>query len=126
MSSLVIDSSAWIDYFEGYGEVKDYIEKSKLKTPTIAIAEIVRVLEKKGKSKEKIMESVGYIKDISAIPELDFQHAISGAYLCRSENLDFADALIYSYATKEEPLLTTDLDFKDKENAIYIAIRKKK
>ncbi|MEM2180081.1 MAG: PIN domain-containing protein [Nitrososphaeria archaeon] len=47
MKNYIVDTYAWISYFEGNEKFRTLIEESELQTPSIVIAEISRILKRK-------------------------------------------------------------------------------
>ena len=61
-----------------------------------------------------------YVCRHSVILPLDFAQAEKGGRLAETERLALADAIIYSYSTNEENLLTGDDHFKSKKNVCFV------
>ncbi len=108
-------------YFQEDACVKDMIETGNLKTPALVVAEITRALVRDKIPEEKIGELVGFIRDRSLILDLDFEHAKKTGGLAQREKLHLADAVVYSYASEEEPVLTGDPHFREKKFVQFIA-----
>ena len=120
MTSYIVDTNAWIAYFEEFEAFKAPIEKNPLKTPAFVLAEFVKIMRQKGIAERKIDEAIEIILNRSVILPLDAEHALSAAKLAAREKLHLADAIIYSYASADEPVLTGDADFDGKPLARVI------
>jgi predicted nucleic acid-binding protein len=118
--TLIVDTYAWIDYFEGNPSYKEIIEKNTLITPTLVVAEIVRTMLRKGYPSKLIEKQLEIVKGMSLLVDLDYEHAKRGGELAQTHNLHFSDALIYSFADKEHLLLTGDKHFEGKPNVKFV------
>lgn len=103
-----------MDYFHKKPALKALIEENSLKTPAIVVAELACVLERRNEPKEKIRESLEFVLEKSIILELDFEHAKKAGTISTREKIGLSDAVVYSYASAEEPVLTRDKDFEGK------------
>ena len=97
MKTYIVDTYAWISYFEGKKEFKSAIEENELYTPSIVLAEISRILAKKKVPKEKNAKILGFIKKRSLILDLDETNAVEAGKLAEREDLYLIDGIIYSY-----------------------------
>ena len=123
---LVMDSSAWLAMFDAEPAVKAIIENQDLITPSIALAEVAKILKQRGNSDETIESLVSKIKRESTILSLDENNAALAGVLSIKNHFDFVDGVIYSYAAQDRKVVSTDGDFKNKPFAIYVDLRKKK
>ncbi|MFH1750246.1 MAG: PIN domain-containing protein [Candidatus Micrarchaeota archaeon] len=114
---LVVDSFAWMEYFAGNGNYRRLIDEGSLLTPSVVVAEIARTLKRKGLNDPAIDRQLAIIKRRSAILDLDFEHARKAGIIAEEKGLHFADALIYSFASEKELLLTGDRHFEKLEFA---------
>ncbi len=110
MTSYIVDSSVWISYFEGSDACRPIIEENKLQTPAIVVAEVAKILGKKGDI-ELLEHALGFILKNSIILRLEFEQAVRGGKAVLEQKLAFVDALVYSYASEEKELATRDADF---------------
>ncbi len=117
---FVVDTSAWIAYFDKNAAFKQLIQENDLKTPALAIAEVSRVFERRRLREAEASRFLDYIARRSVILALDYEQAVKAGRVAEREGLAMADAVIYSYATSEEKLLTCDGHFKGKPNATLV------
>lgn len=120
MVTFVADTYAWMAFFKGDSQYAELIKTSSLKTPAVAIGELVHVLSRLGKSKEDIVKFLGVIERRSSILPLEKEDAVAGGLIAAREKLDFSDALNYSYATTEELFLTGDEAFRQKPKVYFV------
>ncbi|MBC7090552.1 MAG: PIN domain-containing protein [Nitrososphaeria archaeon] len=116
MKSYIVDTYAWISYFEGKTEFKTLIEESELYTPSIVYAEISRILKRKKVPETKRRKILDYIKERSLTLNLDEEQAIKAGEIAEKEELHLIDAIIYSYTDNKTHLLTGNKHFKGKQN----------
>ncbi len=114
MTSYIVDSSVWISYFEGSNACKAFIDENKLQTPTIVVAEVAKILARKGFSEAASASALNFIFVHSLILPLGFEQAVEGGKTVDREKLGFVDAIVYSYASEENELLTRDKEFQGK------------
>jgi len=114
MNTHIVDTYAWISYFEGKKEFKEAIEENELYTPSIVLAEISRILERKKIAKETSSRILEFIKERSIILSLDETNAVKAGEVAEKEGLYLIDGIIYSYVDQDTRLLTGDKHFKDK------------
>ena len=79
MRTYIVDSNAWISYFQEKPVLKSLIEESQLKTPTLALAEVLRVLQLKKEDPNKIRDIGSYIQRRSVLLDLDAEKAVQSA-----------------------------------------------
>ncbi len=120
MRSYVVDTYAWISYFEGNVKFREEVENNELSTPSIVLAEISRILERKRVPREKSTRILAFIKDNSLILSLDATNAAEAGKVAEKEGLYLIDGIIYSYVDEQTHLLTGDKHFKDKPLANLI------
>ncbi|MBS3057547.1 MAG: PIN domain-containing protein [Candidatus Diapherotrites archaeon] len=121
MKTYIVDTYAWIAYFEGNKKFLSEIEQNILETPSIVLAELSKVLLVKKFDGKKMAEILDYVTESSIILELGKEQAISAGQISAGEGLSLVDGIIYSYAAKDRQLLTGDKHFEKKPNANYIA-----
>jgi len=114
MKTYIVDTYAWVAYFEGKEKFKTAIEENELYTPSIVLAEISRILAKKKVPREKSEKILGFIKKRSLILSLDEANAVEGGKIAEKEDLYLIDGIIYSYVNENMQLLTGDKHFKNK------------
>ncbi len=114
MKSYIVDTYAWISYFEGKEKFKKELENNELYTPSIVLAEISRILERKRVQSEKSMRILSFIKENSLILSLDETNAIEAGKVAENEGLYLIDGIVYSYVDEHTHLLTGDKHFKNK------------
>jgi len=120
MMTYIVDTFAWVAYFEGNKKFKLEIEQSLLQTPSIVLAEMAKVMIRKEFSEKKSEEILKYICESSIILELNKEQAIKGGKTAAKEKLPLVDGIIYSYVAEGEQLLTGDKHFENKPLAKYI------
>ena len=120
MKSYIVDTYAWISYFEGEERFRGEIEENALYTPSIVLAEISRITTRKKVPTEKRRRVLDFIRARSLILNLDEDDAIKAGEVTEREGLYLIDGIIYSYANEHNNLLTGDKHFKDKTNVKLI------
>jgi len=114
MKTYVVDTYAWISYFEGKKEFKKAIEENEIYTPSIVLAEMSRILKRKKIVKETSSKILEFIKERSIILSLDETNATQAGEVAEKEGLYLIDGIIYSYVDQDTYLLTGDKHFKNK------------
>ncbi|MBS3070666.1 PIN domain-containing protein [Candidatus Micrarchaeota archaeon] len=114
MMSFIVDTNVWVAYFEKNEACREIIDENLLKTPSLVFAELSRVFARRKLNEKETQEFLDFVEQKSIVLDLDLSHAIRGGALSERERLPFADALIYAYASDEEPLVTNDSHFKGK------------
>lgn len=97
MKSYIVDTYAWISYFEGKEEFKDAIEKNELYTPSVVLAEVSRKLTRKKVPQRRREKILGFIKERSLVLSLDETNAVQAGEVAERERLHLIDGIIYSY-----------------------------
>jgi len=114
MKSYIVDTYAWISYFEGKREFREAIEENELYTPSIVLAEVSRILKRKKVPKEKSTKILEFIKERSLILSLDETNVVEAGEIAEKEGLYLIDGIVYSYVNEHTHLLTGDKHFKNK------------
>ncbi len=114
MKSYIVDTNAWISYFEGKKEFKETIEENELYTPSIVLAEVSRVLTRKQVPKSEGTRILKFMKQRSLILSLDETNAIEAGETAEKEGLYLIDGIVYSYVDENTHLLTGDKHFENK------------
>jgi len=114
MRSYIVDTYAWVSYFEGKKEFKEAIEENELYTPSIVLAEFSRIFVRKNVPQHKHAKILGFIKKRSLILSLDETNAVKAGEVAEKEGLHLIDGIIYSYVDENFWLLTGDRHFKNK------------
>lgn len=128
MDTFVIDSSAWIEYFDGTkkGETVAKIideENNQIITTIMTLVELSSIYRKKNMDFEKPYQIV--LKD-SKIFNLNEEIAkesgkLHGELKLKNKKISFADCLVLFAARKlNAKIITKDLDFKGFKEAIII------
>lgn len=120
MKSYIVDTYAWISYFEGKEAYKNAIEENELYTPSIVLAEVSRILTRKKVPRRKSAGILNFIKERSLILSLDETNAVQAGEVAEREGLYLIDGIIYSYVDEKLRLLTGDKHFKDKPLVDFI------
>ena len=124
MTSLVVDSWAWIEYLSGseMGKVaaKAMSEASELWTSVASVAEIVSKYRRAGVDETQAMRAVASLSKIG-VPDLeDAREAgtVHAELKPRPRNLSFADSFVLQLARKKgAKVLTGDPDFRGLKEA---------
>lgn len=127
-SKCVLDSHAWIEYFQGTeagGKVRHIIETKECFTPTVVMAELA---DKYSKENRPYFESdADFIAANTAIVELDMETAKNAGKIKQAiraqykNNFGLADAIILATArTAGAVVVTGDYHFKRLKNVDYI------
>lgn len=120
MRNYIVDSYAWVKYFQGDEKYRKLMEENLLKTPSIVLAEIARSFLRKGLRKEDIKRHIDYICERSLVLILNMENAAAAGEIAEKEGLYLIDAIVYCYATEQEKLLTGDRHFKGKRNVEFL------
>lgn len=114
MKSYIVDTYAWVSYFEGKKEFKRAIEENELYTPSIVLAEFSRILVRKHVPQDKRTKILGFVRKRSLILSLDETNAVEAGEIAEKEGLHLIDGIIYSYVDEDVWLLTGDKHFMNK------------
>lgn len=114
MKSYIVDTYAWLSYFEGREGSKDALEENELYTPSIVLAEISRMFARKKVPRDESHGALGFITERSLVLSLNETNAAEAGELAEREGLHLIDGIIYSYAKEGKRLLTGDRHFKGK------------
>jgi len=115
MATYIIDTYAWVSYFEGNRRFKAEIEENELLyTPSIVLAELARVMKKKRVPKAKYNSILEFVRKKSLVLPLEEDTAIKAGELAQEEKLYVIDAIIYAHADEDKALLTGDEHFRGK------------
>jgi toxin FitB len=112
---IFVDSSVWLEILDGSdkGErAKDFLVPRKILTSSICVAEVERVLLRKGRTSK-----LDFIRSVmgGCVVDVDVETARKAAKMSVEKKLGMADALIAaSSAIERSVLYTCDYDFKDK------------
>ncbi|HII54206.1 hypothetical protein COT30_04125 [Candidatus Micrarchaeota archaeon CG08_land_8_20_14_0_20_49_17] len=117
---FVVDTYAWLEYLGGNVSYKQLMDETPLKTPIIVLAELSRVFRRRGVKEADAQRMIENISGRSVILPLDSVHAVGGGALAENEKLALVDAIIYSYASNDEKLLTGDEHFRGKKNVLLV------
>lgn len=120
MKTYVVDTYAWVSYFDGKKDWQQWIEQNILQTPSIVLAELSRITLRRKTPESERKKILEYVVKNSLLLPLMTESAIRAGEIAASENLSLADAIIYSYVTPEKQLLTGDEHFRNKDNVILI------
>lgn len=120
MKTLVVDTNAWISYFDAENRFKAFIEENILETPASVVAETSIVMRRRGYPETKRKEALEVIFQKSQVLPLEHAHAEKVSELVVEKKLHFADALVYAYSSEEKKVLTKDRDFKGLPNIVLV------
>jgi predicted nucleic acid-binding protein len=115
-SKIFVDSSVWLELLDGSdkGEkARDFLVPRDVLTSSISVAEVERVLLKKGR-----IGKLNFIRSImdSCSVDVDVEIARKAAKISIEKKLGMADAIIAASSIIEKATLyTCDYDFKNKD-----------
>ena len=89
MKTYIVDTYAWIAYFEGNKKFLSEIEQNILETPSIVLAELSKVLLVKKFDGKKMAEILDYVTESSIILELGKEQARRLALRLKVEKIDY-------------------------------------
>ncbi len=120
MRSLVVDTYAWIAYFDKNNAFRNLIEENDLETPAIVFAELSRVFNRRRLSAAEIREALSVVESRSVIVTMDKERAEKGGEVAVKEGLALADGIVYSHSSEEKEVLTGDEHFRGKKNVMFV------
>ncbi len=118
----MVDTSAWVEFFEGNKEFQLLMTGVRLKTPLLVLGELIRVLSREGWFEAEIASAIEKVKVNSTLMHLDETKVINAGNLSLKKKFSFIDALHYAFASEDELFLTTDSGFKDEKNVKYVKV----
>jgi predicted nucleic acid-binding protein len=114
-STVILDTSCWIEFFLGSGRAASYahhVGTSTVIVPSLCLFEVVRTLLKNFDN-EHVLQAISVMQQQTVIP-LTEAVAISAAQLAVNLNLSTADAVVYATAQLHHAtLITHDTDLTD-------------
>ncbi len=117
---FIVDTHAWMGYFDSEERFRKWIEENILETPASVLAEISMVLARRGHPETLRNQVLETISGKSLVLPLEATHAKAVGSIVIKEKLHYADALVYAYATQEKHVLTGDPHFKGKANVQFV------
>ncbi len=114
MKTYIVDTYAWISYFEGKEEFKSAVEENELYTPSVVVAEVSKVLARKKVPRDRGSSALRFITERSFVLSLDETNAAEAGEVAEREKLHLIDGIIYSYVKEDRRLLTGDRHFRGK------------
>jgi len=119
----VVDSSGWLEYFEGGKNAKEFIvpikETEMLVVPTICIYEISKVILRES-DENHLLQALAAIQKGQVI-DLSPSISTTAAKISLQYKLPMADSIIYATAKNHNATLwTQDVDFKGMPGVNYI------
>ena len=115
-----MDSWAWMEYIAGNSRLKAKIADANLKTPVLVLSEIERALRRKGISESQCVKILERVCNRSILLFLDSASAIAAGRIAFEQGMHLSDAVVYSFASAECPVLTGDPDFRGKKNVDFL------
>ena len=111
---VVIDSSAWIEYFRNGARshllVDHFKNPAQIVTPTIVLFEVYKKL-KKDRPQQDALEEVSQMLNTNVVPLFE-NISLSAADIGLEHNISMADAIIYATALEYGcRVVTLDADF---------------
>ena len=120
MTTYIVDTYAWMEYFGGNQKYKNYLDNTYLKTSILSLGELSRSFTRKGIKQEEQDELLEFVKKKSYIIPITEELIIYAGRLAEQDKIPLADAIIYANASPLEKLLTGDDHFKGKKNVEFI------
>jgi predicted nucleic acid-binding protein len=118
---IVVDSSAWIEFFAGNRQAKPYFDQiasGTALTPTIVVYEVYKVLNRS--SATAAAAAARTMRKMRIVP-LTTRLAILAAEVSGATRLAMADAIVYATAfVNAAELVTFDADFQRLPGVTYI------
>lgn len=114
MKTFIADSSAWIWYFDANPRLKPFFDENRIETPASAVAEIKRVLRKRGHIPQTVQKALDTVIRRSLILELTADQAAKAGEIAFTRRMHLLDAFVYAHASESKTVLTADKDFKGK------------
>ncbi|MDP3881732.1 MAG: PIN domain-containing protein [Nanoarchaeota archaeon] len=123
---VIIDTSAWIEYFQGSKEgetVNQYLKDNEIITTVVTLLELSYKADKEGWNIKDYLNFIKLKSNVVGIKEssiLQFGKLYNEARK-REKSFGFADAIILLTSNLEKAqILTKDLHFKGFDNAIML------
>ena len=123
---VLIDTSAWIEYFIGSEDgrkVQEYIEANESLTSVVSLLELSYKADKEGWNIKSYLDYIKLKSVVIGIKEssiIDFGKVYNNARK-KEKNFGFADGILLLTSIKEgSQILTKDRHFKDFENSILL------
>ena len=120
----VVDTSGWLEYFEGGHNAKQFSTPIKvieeLIVPTICIYEISKVILRES-DENHLLQALAVVQR-GQIIELSSSISTFAAKVSLNYRLPMADSIIYATAKRfDATVWTQDIDFKDLPNVNYLS-----
>jgi toxin FitB len=111
----VVDSSAWLAWFAGEPNAKQFknaiTDTENLVVPVLCVYEVFKVLLRET-GETDALKAITLLQQ-GKIVDLDTETALNAAKMSHDKNLPMADSIIYTIAEKYNAILwTQDADFK--------------
>jgi len=123
-SKILLDSSAWIEYFyTGKEEIREIIESGEyfLLASAISILEVKRKLLKDKCHPNEIKATIEFIRNNSIIKDVTEEICDKAGEDCIKKKLHAADAIIYRTARENNAkIITLDSDFAGISSAVIL------
>ncbi|MGI0078155.1 MAG: PIN domain-containing protein [Nitrososphaerales archaeon] len=128
MNKYILDSWAWIEYFDGArrGErVKEIIldPRNEVFTHCVSVAEIISKAKRTGKDVESVCAAIASNSNTIEVSLEDSKNAgiIHAITKTRNRNFSLADAFVLAAARKlKAKVVTGDPDFKNIDDAVML------
>jgi predicted nucleic acid-binding protein len=128
MTRLVIDSHAWIEYFNGTekgAKVREYLENPAniILTNSVTVAEIISKFERENKDTEQVWHALHSISKVIQVDSLFAKNVgeIHAEVKAKTRNFSLADAFaLHTARAFGAKVLTGDPDFKGIKEALMI------
>jgi predicted nucleic acid-binding protein len=119
----VVDTSGWLEYFEGGENSRTFAEPIKqteeLLVPVICIYEISKVILRES-NEDNLMQALAAVQK-AKIVELSSSLSMAAAKVSLTYKLPMADSIIYTTAVRfGATVWTQDADFENLPNVKYI------
>lgn len=121
MSEYIIDTYAWLEYLDGSpkGEiVRSIVQSSKCFTSAVTLAEVVSVVERRGKDTKSaisavVTNSIVLNVDEAVATKVGMLHAVQKKKI---KDFGLADAFVLAQRESDQIIVTGDPHFKDVKN----------
>jgi len=118
MNNYVLDSWAWIEYFDGtkIGEkVREHIKKDAVFTSAVTLTEVISKMKRRRLDADSAFDAITSVSKVILITEISAKEAglIHAAVKASKSNFSFGDAYALQTARRlGAKVLTGDPDFK--------------
>ncbi len=126
MSKIILDASAWLEYFEDTTlapTIEEYLQNSVVMTFSITLAEVVAKILRHGKEPTRAITAIKQLSTImNTTEELSLATAKTYALLRKTKTkISLSDVYLIELARQERAkILTKDTDFEGIKEAVLL------